>query len=505
MKSLRDVEDLDEFMRLLPIWMRIWRRGVGGKGVARRRANALRRQHVRMAKLRFFISRLPRPVAATAASVWQRSDPMEVKLVLPPAGSDAGEDNQQPQSVARSVLRRYLRRAITETSLAEIDLVNAGNASARRLPPLAQAARGGRLRMRGIYLEAVGAAILPSLTEAEERELESLGARVFSNHVITLEQKPTDFRDDAVARYWHLGKFASLSQQSRLELGKGTTVGILDTGIDASHPEFAHVKIDFCAFDGAGRPAAMPQARDFGSHGTHVSALCAGMDAGVAVGADLAVAAVLTKTDTLGRSCGTLVQFVAGLNWLAKSAGRQQSGVDVINASLTLTGLSGEDAAALYATIDQIQRINRIVMIAAIGNEGRQFAQGTDGIPGRFDTVVGVGAIDERFKVAKFSNWGTATGPDGTPGHAKPDLVAPGVAVRSAMPGNRYQMLDGSSMASPLVAAAAAIMIGRDNSLRDDPARLTKKLLALTSFYAGWDHSDHPKVGKGFLNLDELV
>lgn len=87
-----------------------------------------------------------------------------------------------------------------------------------------------------------------------------------------------------------------------------------------------------------------------------------------------------------------------------------------------------------------------------------------------------VGATDNSDAIASFSLWGPVT-IDGS-NRLKPDVVAPGVGVRSAVPGNAYGIKGGTSMATPNVAGVAALMMSANPDLKGDPARVEQILRA---------------------------
>lgn len=265
----------------------------------------------------------------------------------------------------------------------------------------------------------------------------------------------------ALASDWHLKKIGLQSPSSG---GQGVLIGILDTGIDASHPEFAGKTIYFKEFDWFGNEVPGP-ARDAQDHGTHVSSIAAGARAGVAPGADLAVAAVLTKKGPKGMS-GSLVQIVNGFNWLVATAfGDNDVGVDVVNASLGGAGFH----PYLWPSVQSARQLG-VLLLAAIGNSGGK-GVGRHGSPGNYPEAVSVGATDDSDTVAGFSDWGIVAPPAG-PKYPVPELCAPGVDVYAAVPGGGYALKSGTSMATPVVTGVAARRISANPALRKNPQAL---------------------------------
>lgn len=265
---------------------------------------------------------------------------------------------------------------------------------------------------------------------------------------------------------WHLTKIGLPDGGAD---GRDILVGVLDTGIDATHPDFAGKTIHFQEFNAAGiKVPGGP--RDAGEHGTHVCSTIAGLSSGVAPGASLAVAAVLTQSDAFGRMSGTLLQIVNGFDWLVKTALREGvPGVDLINASLGGPGFN----TYLQTSVRLAVQVG-IPLIAAIGNSGRS-GVGHHGSPANYPEVLSVGASDVNDVIANFSDWGTSAPPTG-PRYPLPALCAPGVNVYAAKPGGLFQRMSGTSMATPVVTGVAARRMSANRALVGKPAALFSDL-----------------------------
>ena len=221
--------------------------------------------------------------------------------------------------------------------------------------------------------------------------------------------------------------------------GKGVRVAHLDTGVDGKHPALRGAIAAFAEFDDLGnivRPAPPPHDSD--EHGTHTAATIAGRpvrgkSVGVAFKAELASALVVEGGDAVARVLG-------GLDWAL------DEGVQVLSMSLGFRGW-WED----FLPIVQILRARGVLPVIAVGNEG----PGTSRSPGNYSESLSVGAADEKLRVAAFSSsqrFARAKDP------IVPDLVAPGVNVLSAKPGRAYQLMSGTSMATPHIAGIAALL-----------------------------------------------
>lgn len=203
--------------------------------------------------------------------------------------------------------------------------------------------------------------------------------------------------------------------------GSGTSAYIIDTGIDAEHSDFGgRASVGFDATGGDGG--------DGQGHGTHVAGTIGSDSYGVAPGADLIGVKVLGDDGS-----GSYDDVIAGVEWVAQNAGENA----VANMSL-----GGPVSATLDDAVNSLADSGVFVAVAA-GNEGQDTANTS---PGGADGVATVGASDSSDAAAAFSNYG----PD-------VDLYAPGVDVESTIPGGGTDSYDGTSMASPHVAGAAAL------------------------------------------------
>jgi subtilisin family serine protease len=119
------------------------------------------------------------------------------------------------------------------------------------------------------------------------------------------------------------------------------------------------------------------------------------------------------------------------------------------------------------------------LMIGAVSNSGSAGVNNCSS-PGNYDIVVGVGATDIDDNIASFSSWGTIAESNNV---AKPDMCAPGKGVWSSVPGSSspYQQMDGTSMASPMVAGAAALMMQQDPTLAHNPTVLKDEIIKRTT------------------------
>jgi len=221
--------------------------------------------------------------------------------------------------------------------------------------------------------------------------------------------------------------------------GKGVMVGHLDTGVDGDHTALKGALVDFTEFDLLGKEVTpKPKPHDSDDHGTHTAATIAGRPVsgkfiGVAPEAGLVSALVIEGGDLIARILG-------GMNW---AVGK---GIRVLNMSLGFPGYLND-----FLQLTRILRARGILPVFAVGNE---FA-GASRSPGNYREALSVGAHDESQQVADFSSsqiFKRKKDP------IVPDLVGPGVDIISAKPGGGYQLMSGSSMATPHIAGLAALL-----------------------------------------------
>ncbi|MFC6087786.1 S8 family serine peptidase [Saccharothrix lopnurensis] len=230
--------------------------------------------------------------------------------------------------------------------------------------------------------------------------------------------------------------------------GRGATVAVLDTGIDAGHPDLAGAVVEARNF------SRSDTTDDRNGHGTHVAATITGSGThqGVAPDARLLVGKVLG--DGGG---GRESDIIAGMEWAASAR------ADVVNMSLgTSWPTDGTDPMSL--AVERLTERSGALFVVAAGNTGP--VAGTIGSPAAADAALTVGAVDREDGLARFSSRGPRAGD----GAIKPDITAPGVEIVAARArggyigtpvGESHVALSGTSMAAPHVAGAAAILAAR--------------------------------------------
>ncbi|RED51875.1 S8 family peptidase [Cohnella lupini] len=218
--------------------------------------------------------------------------------------------------------------------------------------------------------------------------------------------------------------------------GKGITVAILDTGCDITHPDLQERIIggrNFTNDDGA----KIDEFKDYNGHGTHVAGTIAATQnnngvVGVAPEVNLLIIKVLDKNGS-----GQYEWIINGIHYAIEQK------ADII--SMSLGGPT--DLPELHEAIQKAVSRN-IVVVCAAGNQGDGFDY-TDEFdyPGCYNEVISVGAIDLERRSSRFTN-----------SNNEVDLVGPGEKILSTYLNGKYATLSGTSMATPHVAGAMALV-----------------------------------------------
>ncbi|MEU4410874.1 S8 family serine peptidase [Streptosporangium sp. NPDC023963] len=267
--------------------------------------------------------------------------------------------------------------------------------------------------------------------------------------------------------------------------GAGQTIAIIDTGIDAAHPDFGGKVVAQACFsatdDGAQSLCPNGQTSDPGSadantaacvheqvnlcdHGTHV----AGIAHAVAPDADIVAIQVFSRINDCADEGGVCLTAFESTILLALEhvAKLKEEGRNVAAVNLSLGGGLYEgtcdaepELSAMRSRIDDL-RAKGVAVVAAAGNEGVPGA----GAPGCFSGPVTVGATGDDDTVPHWSNHGSVL-----------DLFAPGLEIESAVPGGGHQVYSGTSMSTPFVTGALALMAQKAPGTPDALAEQLKK------------------------------
>lgn len=244
--------------------------------------------------------------------------------------------------------------------------------------------------------------------------------------------------------------------------GEGIRIAVLDTGIDGTHPDLDDLDDDPATNDPkiieTRNSTNDATAQDTSGHGTHVAGIAAGtgqlsggLYTGVAPQANLWNLKVLSSRDGQGLTSW----IIAGVEFAALGEdGLPGTGdeADIINMSL------GEDVQS--GALDPLSRkVNwavdqGLVVVVAAGNDGETGGMFAVTQPAVARKAIAVGASTDGDQIADFSSLGPTLDL-----RLKPDLVAPGEVIRSARHNGGHTLFEGTSMSTPHVAGAAALIL----------------------------------------------
>lgn len=305
-------------------------------------------------------------------------------------------------------------------------------------------------------------------TEDEEEAEEDEGSDTYEdddNYDEDTDNGDTDFGDDFISQSRAPRHLARISRRAQLPViekddtssglkyhyheehqGEGVFVYVLDSGVNHDHPDFEGRAMKGIDTTGEG-------SGDLVGHGTHVAGLIGSKTYGVAKKVNIVEVKVL---DSMGK--GTVTNIIEGLEYVVNQCiGKKRK--CVINMSLGAPGTHSILDKAVSAVIEE-----GVVVVVAGGNSGLNACWYS---PAKVRKAITVAAMDDRTDLmAPFSNWGACI-----------DIWAPGVNVKSlSNKGRGTFVLSGTSMASPIVAGAAAIYLDQGA----DPAEV-RKILSKTA------------------------
>lgn len=282
--------------------------------------------------------------------------------------------------------------------------------------------------------------------------------------------------------------------------GEGTSVAVLDTGVDPDHPDidlFTENASDptypggWAAFDAQGNRIPDSQPYDGTGHGTHVAGTVAGGAAsgrhiGVAPNTTLLAAKALDDT-----GYGSYARIVASMEWAV------EQDADVLSMSLGQRGQPPE----YVEPVRNAQAAGSVV----VGVTGR-FGPETSVAPGNVYGATAVGAIDSEHavlpssggQVVETDEWGPSVPDEWPTSYVVPDVVAPGEGVYSAAPGGGYVLDRGTSMATPHVSGTIALLesIAGDRS----PTVLQQSIVETAWKPDDAPDEDDPRYGAGVVD-----
>jgi subtilisin family serine protease len=220
--------------------------------------------------------------------------------------------------------------------------------------------------------------------------------------------------------------------------GAGQTVAVVDTGINRAHPDLQGQVVGGHEFIEGDDDASDPD-----GHGTHVAGTIAAVRDNAEGVAGVAPNARLVPLRALSDDAGSDIETAAAFDWAG------DHGIRIVNASL-----AGDDPS--LAERDAMASHPQTLYVVAAGNDADNVDSGASAYPCAYDldNVICVGASDPKDGPATFSNYGTQS----------VDVFAPGVDIISTQ-GGAYAVSDGTSMATPHVAGAVALIAARNPAL----------------------------------------
>lgn len=250
-------------------------------------------------------------------------------------------------------------------------------------------------------------------------------------------------------------------------IGAGVGVAVMDTGI-IKHKDFDHRILVFRDFCGHKK-----YPYDDNGHGTHVAGIVGGNGSasrgryrGIAPGCDFIV---LKALDRYGN--GNTKEVLEATEWMIQN--KERYNIRILNISVgMLPSAKSEEKERLIRAMERAWN-NGIVVVAAAGNNGPQAGSVT--IPGICKTIITVGSSDDGGLGAKQHGLVPGYSGRGPTDHCivKPEILAPGTNIMSCSArGKLYEMKSGTSMATPVVTGAVAVLLSAKPRLRPAEVKL---------------------------------
>ncbi|MFC4064688.1 S8 family peptidase [Actinoplanes subglobosus] len=262
------------------------------------------------------------------------------------------------------------------------------------------------------------------------------------------------------AQQWDFTKIRTADAWQK-STGAGVTVAVIDSGVDATHPDLAANVIS--GYDATTDRAGSTTDRH--GHGTHVAGTIAAVTGNATGVSGFAPDVKIMPVKVLGdNGSGNMSDTAEGITWAA------DHGAQVINMSL-----GGTQKVTAVSNAITYARSKGVTVVAAVGNSRQQGSPTS--YPAADAGVIGVAATDTNDRIGVYSNAGSYV-----------DVAAPGTDILSTSPGGQYKTMSGTSMASPHVAAVAALLKSYQSSLTPDQIEATLEKSAVDLGGAGFDN-----------------
>lgn len=308
--------------------------------------------------------------------------------------------------------------------------------------------------------------------------------------------------DPGKSKETHLGAVArDAACDAVLAGGKEIVVAVIDSGVDADHPDLLPnfkrdasgnvVGANFVGKGSSGRPDSNWD--DQNGHGTHVAGIIAAASnnkIGVSGVAGCANVKIMPVRVMGAGGSGSSMEIDRGIQWA------MAHGANVINLSLGSNVSFRSPRASHPNALYEEAAARGVVVFAASGNDGITLGKSSRGYvysyPASYDRVISVAALDAKNRLASFSNRGETV-----------DIAAPGVNILSTYMGGGYQYLSGTSMACPV--AAGVFALASSISHPRDKVSAAVAEASVTQAVVERNLSSRDVMSGGIINTESLV
>ena len=258
-----------------------------------------------------------------------------------------------------------------------------------------------------------------------------------------------------------------------------TTIAIIDTGVDAKHEDLQANLVRPGSYDSVVGGKTVSVTDDSGEHGTHIAGILGATYGNGLQGCGMAVGHNNDLVRILPVGSSPDGEYIYTFDVVNAVKYAVDAGARVVNMSF---GQDGRDRVMENAILDGYEK--GVVFVGASGNESSNVYSDPDGMK----EVISVVAVNDKGNAAYYSNYGNAT-----------DVAAPGTSIYSTLPGSQFGIMSGTSMASPMVAGVAALMLDAAPELT--PAQVYNIICAST----GKTEYDSKGLAYGLVDAEACV